>query len=66
MELAERCVIEDIGADLAVELLGAMDGPEARAALARLSVRPAGPASWDNTEAAVGMLCDLEYGRTRR
>jgi hypothetical protein len=60
VQLAERCVIADIGADLAIELLGAMDGPEARAALERLSVKPAGPASWDNAEAALGMLSDLE------
>ncbi|MDQ0751003.1 hypothetical protein QF034_005234 [Streptomyces africanus] len=56
--LAERCVAEDIGADSAIELLGAMGGPEARAALERLSVKPDGPASWENAEAAQGMLLD--------
>lgn len=66
VELTERCVIEDIGADSAIELLGAMGGPEAMAALERLSVKPSGPASWDNAEAALGMLSDLENGRTRR
>ncbi|UUU29831.1 hypothetical protein JIX56_08000 [Streptomyces sp. CA-210063] len=66
VELAERCVIEDIGADMAIELLGAMGGTEARAALERLSVKPGGPASWDNADAALGMLADLGNGRTRR
>jgi hypothetical protein len=66
VELAERCVIEDIGADPAIELLGAMDAPKARGALERLAVKPGGPASWDNAEAALGMLSDLEVGRTRR
>jgi hypothetical protein len=56
--LAERCVTEDIGADWAIELLGATGGPEARAALQRLSVKPDGPASWENAEAAQGMLFD--------
>jgi hypothetical protein len=56
--LAERCVAEDIGADSAIELLGAMGGPAARAALQRLSVKPDGPASWENAEAAQGMLLD--------
>ncbi|MEU5394258.1 hypothetical protein [Streptomyces tibetensis] len=60
---AERCVIEDIGADSAIELLGAMGSPEARAALDRLSVKPDGPASWDNAEAAQGRLFDLETER---
>jgi hypothetical protein len=54
--LAERCVTEDIGADSAIELLGAMGGPEPRAALERLSVKPEGPASWENAEAAQSML----------
>ncbi|MCK8434419.1 hypothetical protein G3I77_15735 [Streptomyces sp. D2-8] len=57
--LAERCVTEDIGADSALELLGAMGGPEARAALERLSVKPDGPASWENAEAAQSTLYDL-------
>ncbi|MCA1222428.1 hypothetical protein [Streptomyces sp. 8L] len=59
VELAERCVIEDIGADPGLALLGAMAVPEAVAALERLSVKPEGPASWDNAEAALGMLADL-------
>ncbi|MFE8960697.1 hypothetical protein [Streptomyces iakyrus] len=59
VDLAERCVIEDIGADPAVELLGAMGSPEARAALERLSVKPGGPASWENAEAAQNTLFDL-------
>jgi hypothetical protein len=57
--LAERCVIEDIGADSAIELLGAVGTPVAKAALERLSVKPGGPASWDNAEAAQGALFDL-------
>ncbi|MGW0864049.1 hypothetical protein [Streptomyces sp. NPDC002611] len=57
--LAERCVTEDIGADSAIELLGTMGGPEARAALERLSVKPGGPASWDNAEAAQSTLFGL-------
>ncbi|MEU0191632.1 hypothetical protein ABZ250_17450 [Streptomyces afghaniensis] len=64
VDTAERCVIEDIGADSAIELLGAMGSPEARAALDRLSVKPGGPASWDNAEAAQGKLFDM--GRERR
>ncbi|MGI5428349.1 hypothetical protein [Streptomyces sp. CA-179760] len=56
--LAERCVTEGIGADSAIELLGAMRGPEARAALERLSVKPGGPASWENAEAAESTLFD--------
>ncbi|MGW0374900.1 hypothetical protein ACWDZW_39730 [Streptomyces coeruleorubidus] len=56
--LAERCVTEDIGADSAIELLGAMGGPAAKAALRRLSVKPDGPASWENAEAAQGTLFD--------
>ncbi|MYS94158.1 MULTISPECIES: hypothetical protein [Streptomyces] len=56
--LAERCVSADIGADSAIDLLGAMGGPEARAALERLSGKPDGPASWENAEAAQGMLFD--------
>lgn len=58
--LAECCVTEDIGADAAVELLGAMGGPEAWAALERLSVKPDGPAAWENAEAAQGELRNLE------
>lgn len=61
VDLAERCVLEDIGADMAIELMGAMDGPETRAALKRLSVK-SGPVSWDNAEAAQGMLFDLVRG----
>ncbi|MGX5212900.1 hypothetical protein ACWKT3_30140 [Streptomyces violaceus] len=57
--LAERCVTEDIGADSAIELLGATGSPEARAALERLSVKPGGPASWENAEAAQSTLFDL-------
>ncbi|MFD5334976.1 hypothetical protein [Streptomyces hawaiiensis] len=57
--LAERCVIEDIGADPAVELLGAVGSPEAKAALGRLAVKPGGPASWQNAEAAQSTLFDL-------
>ncbi|NNH68868.1 hypothetical protein HLB23_03080 [Nocardia uniformis] len=56
VELAEHCVIEDIGADSAIELLGAIAGPEARTALERLSVKQGGPASWDNAEAAATRL----------
>ncbi|MFF8670971.1 hypothetical protein [Streptomyces sp. NPDC015242] len=37
VSLAERCVVEDLGADSAVKLLGAMADPESRAALRRLS-----------------------------
>ncbi|GGW88861.1 hypothetical protein [Streptomyces lomondensis] len=58
--LAERCVTADIGADSAIELLGAMGGPDARAALERLSVKPGGPARWENAEAAQSTLFDLE------
>ncbi|MFC8140697.1 hypothetical protein ACFUKV_02820 [Streptomyces paradoxus] len=58
--LAERCVTEDIGADAAIELLGAMGGPEAWAALERLSVKPDGPAAWENAEAARSTLRNLE------
>ncbi|MFJ5729520.1 hypothetical protein [Streptomyces paradoxus] len=57
--MAERCVIEDIGADPAVDLLDAMGSPEAREALERLSVKPGGPASWENAEAAQSTLFDL-------
>lgn len=63
--LAERCVTEDIGADSAIELLGAMGGPAARAALQRLSVKPDGPASRENAEAAQGMLFDRWSDGTR-
>ncbi|MFD6171357.1 hypothetical protein [Streptomyces coeruleorubidus] len=56
VDLAERCVTEDIGADSAIELLGAMGVPESSAALERLSVKPDGPASWENAEAAQSML----------
>ena len=49
---------------LPIELLGAMGSAEARAALDRLSVKPGGPASWDNAEAAQGKLFDL--GTERR
>ncbi|MFF9816224.1 hypothetical protein [Streptomyces sp. NPDC014006] len=59
VSLAERCVIEDIGADSAIELLGAMGGAESRAALERLAVKPDGPATWDNAEAAQSMLFEL-------
>ena len=59
VDLAERCVIEDIGAEQAVELLGGMGSPEARAALERLSAKPDGPASWENAEAAQSTLFDL-------
>lgn len=59
VDLAECCVAEDIGVDSAIELLGAMGGPEARAALERLSVKPDGPASWENAEAAQSMLIAL-------
>ncbi|MDG9711987.1 hypothetical protein [Streptomyces sp. DH10] len=58
VDLAERCVTENIGADSAIELLGAMGGPEAGAALERLSVKPDGPASWENADAARSMLFD--------
>jgi hypothetical protein len=63
--LAERCVTEDIGADSAIELLSLTGGPEARAALERLSVKPDGPASWENAEAAQGMLFDRWSDGTR-
>ncbi|MFF5371427.1 hypothetical protein [Streptomyces sp. NPDC013187] len=59
VDLAERCVIADLGADSAIEALGAMAGPAARAAWERLSVKPGGPASWANAEAAQSMLFDL-------
>ncbi|MFB7928763.1 hypothetical protein ACFC4C_06605 [Streptomyces sp. NPDC056039] len=57
--LAERCVTEDIGAESAIELMGAMGGPEARTALERLSVKRGGPASWENAEAAQSTLFGL-------
>ncbi|MEV5355166.1 hypothetical protein [Streptomyces sp. NPDC052693] len=60
VELAERCVTEDIGADSALELLGAMRTPQARAALRRLSAQPDGPATWQNAEAARSILFDLD------
>ncbi|AMW12610.1 hypothetical protein A4E84_25870 [Streptomyces qaidamensis] len=63
--LAECCVTEDIGADAAIELLGAMGGPEAWAALERLSMQPDGPAAWKNAEAAQGALWNPE-NRGRR
>lgn len=66
VKLAERCVIADIGADSAVELLGAIGGPQARAALERLSVKPGGRASWDNAEAAQRVLFDLGNGSMGR
>ncbi|MGC5036815.1 hypothetical protein ACPXCS_12525 [Streptomyces sp. DT190] len=59
VDLAERCVTEDIGADSALELLGAMRTRTARAALERLSAKPDGPASWDNAEAAQSVLFEL-------
>ncbi|MEU2747695.1 hypothetical protein ABZ613_15645 [Streptomyces collinus] len=37
-----------------------MGSPAARAALERLSVKPGGPASWEDAEAAQHMLYDLE------
>jgi hypothetical protein len=58
VDLAERCVTEDIGADPAIELLGALGSPAARAALERLSVMPDGPASRENAKAAQSMLAD--------
>ena len=58
--LAERCVVEDIGADSAVQLLAAMADPESRAALHRLSAQPDGPASWENAGAARSALFDLD------
>ncbi|WP_432117137.1 hypothetical protein [Streptomyces sp. bgisy032] len=64
VDAAERCVTEDIGADSAIELLGAMRTREARAALQRLSAKPDGPAGWDNAEAARNMLFDLETEET--
>ncbi|MEV7077407.1 hypothetical protein AB0N88_02455 [Streptomyces sp. NPDC093516] len=60
VELAECCVTEDIGADSALELLGAMRTPEARAALRRLSAQPDGPATWQSAEAARSILFDLD------
>lgn len=56
VDLAERCAGEDIGADSAIGVLGAMTGPRSRAALGRLSAKPNGPAGWENAEAAQGML----------
>lgn len=53
---AERHLIEEIGADSAIELPGALGSSEARAALWRLSVKPDCAASWDNVEAAQGVL----------
>ncbi|MER8222495.1 hypothetical protein ABTZ58_18265 [Streptomyces sp. NPDC094143] len=64
VELAERCVTEDIGADSALELLGAMRTSEARAALQRLSAKPDGPATWQNAEAAQSILFDLDNEAT--
>jgi hypothetical protein len=64
VELAERCVTEDIGADSALELLGAMRTSEARAALQRLSAKPDGPATWQNAEAAQSILFDLDSEAT--
>lgn len=40
VESAEHCVIEEIGAESTIELLGALGSSEARAALGRLSVKP--------------------------
>ncbi|MBB5813533.1 hypothetical protein HNR72_004561 [Streptomyces collinus] len=37
-----------------------MGSPAARAAWERLSVKPGGPASWEDAEAAQHMLHDLE------
>ncbi|CAL9561504.1 hypothetical protein [Streptomyces sp. enrichment culture] len=64
VELAERCVTEDIGADSALELLGAMRTSKARAALQRLSAKPNGPATWQNAEAAQSILFDLDSDAT--
>ncbi|MFE6526059.1 hypothetical protein [Streptomyces sp. NPDC057794] len=60
VELAERCVTEDIGADSALDFLGALRTEEAVSALRRLSAQPNGPASWQNAEAARSVLFDLE------
>ncbi|MEU3843291.1 hypothetical protein AB0E88_25025 [Streptomyces sp. NPDC028635] len=60
VSLAERYVIADMGADSAIELLGAMGGAEPKAALERLAAKPDGPATWDNAEAAESMLFELE------
>jgi hypothetical protein len=54
VESAERCLIEEIGADSAIELLGTLGSSEARAASRRLSVKPDSATSWDNAEAAQG------------
>ncbi|MFF9807418.1 hypothetical protein ACF1G5_20260 [Streptomyces coeruleorubidus] len=43
---------------VAIELPGVMGGPDARGTLERLSVKPDGPASWGNAEAAQSVLFD--------
>ncbi|OAH13787.1 hypothetical protein [Streptomyces jeddahensis] len=58
--LAERCVVADIGADSAIELLGAIGDADAVAALRRLADKTDTPASWENADAALGMLAELE------
>jgi hypothetical protein len=62
VESAERCLIEEIGADSAVDLLGTLGSSEARAASGRLSVKPDSAASWDNAEAAQGVFFDPPPG----
>ncbi|MDQ0715908.1 hypothetical protein QFZ55_005360 [Streptomyces luteogriseus] len=62
MESAERCLIEEIGADSAIELLGTLGSSEARVASGRLSMEPDSAASWDNAEAAQGVFFDPQPG----
>ncbi|QWB23331.1 MULTISPECIES: hypothetical protein [Streptomyces] len=50
--------LRDDIADSAIELL-TVGGPEAQLALKRLSVKPGGPANWDNAEAARSRLLGL-------
>lgn len=62
VESAERCLIEEIGADSAIELLGTPGGSEARAALGRLSVKPDSAASWDKRKRLRGAFFDPPPG----
>ncbi|MFI6939631.1 hypothetical protein ACIBI4_10180 [Streptomyces sp. NPDC050418] len=54
--LAERSVTEGLEADEAIAYLGAVGAAEA---LARLAVKPDGPATWDDAETARDMLAEL-------
>jgi hypothetical protein len=62
VESAERCLIEEIGADSAIELLGTLGSSEARVASGGLSMEPDSAASWDNAKAAQGVFFDPQPG----